>query len=78
MDKAEIHLAVDRPLGKNARNITSTPLVWATECTNSKLPLDYLKKSNESEYLICLLTKFVYHIHGERKRNLPKIQINLQ
>lgn len=55
-------LASDRPFGKNARNITHIPLFWAIECVNSKLLLDYLKESNENEYLICLLTKLIYHI----------------
>lgn len=30
-------LAAERPLGKNARNITNIPLVWTFECTNRKL-----------------------------------------
>lgn len=66
-----ITLAVDRPLGKkNARNITSIPLLGAVECINNKLPLDYLKENNENVYAICILIKLIYHLSGRAEKKM--------
>lgn len=43
-------LVVDSQFRKNAWNINSIPLFKEIEYINSKLPVDYLKESNESEF----------------------------